>query len=102
MSENSISTGSPRPTMVEAVNILRSCQPVSKHLMEQGVTVELSDKERACMLAFERLELSSFSDSEWSYLRVASGIQVSALAALRGCLTYYRSNGLKMTDSQTK
>lgn len=70
----------------EAVSILKACQPLAAHLVMQGITVKLSDQERNSLLKFKQIIEAGYSDSQWSYLRVASGIQVSGIAALTSCL----------------
>jgi hypothetical protein len=76
------------PNLNEAVNILKACQPLAERLLAKGVLVELSDQEQKDLKKFEQLLLSDYSESEWSYLRVASGVRIKAVAALNSCLRY--------------
>jgi len=86
MSENSVSPGR---SLVEAVSILKACAPLAERLVRSGIIVELSPQEQATLLSFERLVQAEYNESEWSYLRVASGVKVSGVAALNSCLTRY-------------
>ena len=76
--------------LAEAASSLRACQPLADRLVLRGVIIELSAREQVQLLSFEQLVLANYSDSEWSYLRVASGVKVSGVAALNSCLTHFR------------
>jgi len=91
------SSGNPPRFLVEAASVLRTCQPLSDRLVIEGVTIELSEQDKAHLLSFEKLVLADFSESEWSYLRVASGVKLMAVAALKSCLTRYRAGNEKST-----
>jgi hypothetical protein len=86
MSDNSARPGR---SLVEAVSILKACSPLAERLVKSGIIIELSPQDQANLLSFERLVLAEYSESEWSYLRVASGVKVSGVAALNSCLTRY-------------
>lgn len=86
MSENSASPGR---SLVEAVSVLKACYPLAERLVRSGIIIELSPQDQANLLNFEQLVLAEYSESEWSYLRVASGVKVSGVAALNSCLTRY-------------
>lgn len=83
----------PAPALLEAVRVLRGCQPLAERLVMHGITVKLNDGELANLLKFEQLVLADYSDREWSYLRVASGVKVSGVAALTSYLARYRMVG---------
>jgi hypothetical protein len=76
--------------LAEAASTLRACRPLADRLVLRGVIVELSEQEQAQLLGFELLVLADYSDSEWSYLRLASGVKVSGVAALNSCLSHFR------------
>ena len=88
MSEN---ITSPRPTMPEALSILKGCQPLAERLVLRGIIIELSAQDQAHLLNFERLVLAEYNESEWSYLRVASGVKLNGVAALNSCLVRYQT-----------
>jgi len=69
----------PNSNLSEAVSLLKGCQPLVTRLKAHGVTIELTPQEVKSLLNFEKLVLANYSDSQWSYLRVASGIQVSGI-----------------------
>ena len=73
----------------DAVALLRACQPLVTRLVAQGVTIILSKKEEASLFGFRQIEQMSYSERDWSYLRMASGVQVSGVAALNNCLLHY-------------
>ncbi len=75
----------------EAVSLLKDCQPLVTRLKAHGVTIELSPQEKKSLLNFEKLVLANYTDSQWSYLRVASGIQLSGVAVLSTCLTRFQA-----------
>lgn|SRR5690349_1705580 len=87
MSDNQ--ANQPHP-LAEAASILRTCQPLSDHLMAEGITIELSKQEQQLLLNFEKLLLTGYSETEWSYLRVASGLKVREVAILTSCLSRFR------------
>lgn len=72
-----------------AASILRECLPLSERLLAKGLTIDLTGPELSQLLKFQKLLETDFSESEWSYLRVASGVKISAVAALKSCLTHY-------------
>ncbi len=77
----------------EVANQLKDCQPLVNRLKAQGVTIKLNLQETKALLNYERMELASYTASQWSYLRVASGIQLSGTAALATCLTRFQAQG---------
>ncbi len=77
-------------SLVKEAALLRACQPLADRLLAEGVTIELSEKDRALLLSFEKLTLAGYSEREWSYLRVASGIKIKAVAVLHSCLARYQ------------
>lgn len=79
-------------SLAEAVKILRNCTALADRLVLEGVTIELQEAEVAQLLNFEKLILADYSPAEWSYLRVASGVKVSGVAALTSYLARYRLN----------
>ncbi len=81
----------PPHVLLNAVNILRACQPLSDRLIANGVTIELTNQEQAHLLKFEQLLMTDYTESDWSYLRVASGVKVNGVAALTSCLTRFRA-----------
>ena len=78
----------------EAVNQLKDCQPLVNRLKAKGVTIELSPKEIEYLLNFEKMVLANYTESQWSYLRVASGVQLSGIAVLSTCLTRFQAGKL--------
>ncbi|HEX2910549.1 MAG TPA: hypothetical protein VH186_07040 [Chloroflexia bacterium] len=82
----------PTPAMLEAVGILKACLPLSERLVKHGITVALSDQELSRLSHFEPLMLAEYSESEWSYLRVASGVKLNGVAALISCLARNRKD----------
>ncbi len=97
MSEN---LAKPPHQLAKAVSTLRACQPLAERLVTKGVVIELTEQEKAHLLNFEQLMLAEYSESEWSYLRVASGLKVMAVAALTSCLNRYRATDEKRTYGQ--
>lgn len=77
----------------EAANQLKACQPLVDRLKAHGVTIQLSPEEIKNLQYYEKLVSVNYTDSQWSYLRVASGIQVSGLAVLSTCLTRFLAQG---------
>ena len=73
----------------KAANQLKDCQPLIDRLKAHGVTIQLSPQEIKNLQNFEKLVAANYSDSQWSYLRVASGIQLSGMAVLSTCLTRF-------------
>lgn len=88
----SINETNPNTHLNEAVSQLKDCQPLVTRLKAHGVTIELTSQEKKNLLNFEKLVLANYSDSQWSYLRVASGIQVSGIAVLSTCLTRFQAS----------
>jgi hypothetical protein len=88
MSDNPVK---PSRSLVEAVSVLKACHPLAERLVIKGIIIELSPQDQAHLLNFEQLVLAEYSDSEWSYLRVASGVKVSGVAALNSCLMRYQT-----------
>jgi len=88
----SINENNPNSHLNEAVSQLKDCQPLVTRLKAHGVTIELTSQEKKNLLNFEKLVLANYSDSQWSYLRVASGIQVSGIAVLSTCLTRFQAS----------
>lgn len=91
MSSNLNQPANPNSNLNEAVSLLKDCQPLVTRLKAHGVTIELSPQEKKSLLNFEKLVLANYSESQWSYLRVASGIQVSGVALLSTCLTRFQA-----------
>ena len=92
MSDNS---NIPSKYLMEAASILKTCQPLADQLSMYGVLSALTEEDHARLLSFEKLLNADFSDSEWSYLRVASGVKIGGVAALTGCLRRYRTTEQK-------
>ena len=88
----SINENNPNSHLNEAVSLLKDCQPLVTRLKAHGVTIELTSQEKKNLLNFEKIVLANYSDSQWSYLRVASGIQVSGIAVLSTCLTRFQAS----------
>ncbi len=82
----------PSSQLLEGINIMKACQPLVVRLRHQGVTISLDQKEKTNLLNFKKLVDANLSDSDWSYLRVASGTQVSGVAVLRSCLIRLQSS----------
>lgn len=91
MSNNQNQPGNPNSNLNEAVSLLKDCQPLVTRLKAHGVTIELTPQEIKSILNFEKLVQADYTESQWSYLRVASGIQVSGIAVLSTCLTRYQA-----------
>ena len=91
MTTNQNQSANPNSNLNEAVSLLKDCQPLVTRLKAHGVTIELSHQEKKSLLNFEKLVLANYSESQWSYLRVASGIQVSGVALLSTCLTRFQA-----------
>jgi hypothetical protein len=83
------------PALTEGVSILRACQPLLERLRAKGVTIELSRQEEKQLLSFEQLWLADHSESDWSYLRIVSGLKAGEVALLTSCLRYYRAKDQK-------
>lgn len=81
----------PNRNLSEAVNLLRGCQPLVTRLKARGITIELTPQDIQNLMNFEKLVQADYTESQWSYLRVASGIQVSGVALLSTCLTRYQA-----------
>lgn len=79
-----------RDSLVEAATLLRSCLPLADRLVVEGVLITLSPSEKEALLHFEQLAMKNFSDSDWSYLRISSGVKINRVAALTSCLRIYR------------
>jgi len=77
----------------EAANQLKDCQPLVDRLKAHGITIQLSPQELKNLQNYEKLVSANYTDSQWSYLRVASGIQLSGIAVLSTCLTRYLAQG---------
>ncbi len=84
--------GNPNGRLAEAVNILKACQPLVARLTMHGVTIQLSKHEEADLLKFKQLMQTNYSDSDWSYLRIASGTKVSGIAALNNYLRLHQTS----------
>ena len=78
--------------LAEAVRLLKASHPLVARLIKQGVTIELSSQEEASLLGFKKVEQAGYSERDWSYLRLAGGVNVSGVAALVGCLTRYTAS----------
>ncbi|MEI7556709.1 hypothetical protein [Candidatus Chlorohelix sp.] len=83
-----------RNSLVKASSILRTCLALADRLLLEGVVISLSKSEEEQLLNFEQLVQSNYSESDWSYLRVASGVKINGVAALTSCLRIYRSKKL--------
>ncbi len=81
----------PSRALVEAVRILRNCRPLAERMDIHGITVELSQEEKTALLDFEQVVLAGYSESEWSYLRVASGVNLRGVAVLTRCLSRFKT-----------
>ncbi len=99
MSESN-SNSSHGHVLAEAASILRACQPLSDRLLDKGLTIELTPQEQTQLLSFEKLLQEDYDDRDWSYLRVASGVKVNGVAALRSCLNRLRSGEEKRLYGQ--
>jgi hypothetical protein len=97
MSHNS---SKPSPIVTEGVQILRACRPLLERLTSQGVTIELSEQDQKDLFSFEKLVLADLTESDWSYLRIVSGVKATEVAVLTSCLRYYRSKEQKPTYGQ--
>ncbi len=84
----------------EVVNQLKDAQPLVNRLKAKGVTIQLTPKEIEVLLNFEKMVLTNYTDSQWSFLRVASGIQLSGIAVLSTCLTRYQANLLRQAEAE--
>lgn len=73
----------------EAINQLKDCQPLVDRLKAHGVTIQLTSQEIKNLQNFENMLSANYSDSQWSYLRVASGLQLSGIAVLSTCLARF-------------
>ena len=73
------------------VNILKACRPLVNRLLAEGVTLKLTGLEQTNLLKFQKIIQANYNDSEWSYLRVAAGMQVSEIAALTSCLNRFEA-----------
>jgi len=89
LNTNHNQSGNPNSKLNEAVSLLKDCQPLVTRLKAHGITIELTPQEIKILLNFEKLLLADYTESQWSYLRVASGIQLSGVAVLSSCLTRY-------------
>jgi hypothetical protein len=83
-----------RNSLVKAASILRTCLALADRLLIEGVLISLSKAEEEQLLNFEQLVQSNYSESDWSYLRVSSGVKINGVAALTSCLRIYRSKNL--------
>jgi hypothetical protein len=54
--------------------------------------LDLSSQEKACLLNYKKLVEADYKDSEWSYLRVAAGVQISSLTALNSLLNRFQAS----------
>jgi hypothetical protein len=86
MSDN---LSNPGHSLLKGVSIMKACAPLAERLVKSGIIIELSPQDLANLLSFEQLVLAEYSESEWSYLRVASGVKVNGVAALNSCLSRY-------------
>ena len=75
----------------EVANQLKECQPLVSRLKAHGVTIKLTLQETKALLNYEKLVLANYTAGQWSYLRIASGIQLSGIAALATCLTRFQA-----------
>lgn len=94
MNDNSFK---PSPALIEAAKVLRTCQPLAESLMANGVTIELGQPEQAALKRFRELVLADFTESEWSYMRVVSGLKVRDVAVLKSCLMRHDATDLKLS-----
>ena len=83
-----------RNSLVTAATILRNCLALADRLLMEGVLISLSKEEEEQLLKFEQLAQSNYSESDWSYLRVSSGVKINGVAALTSCIRIYRSKKL--------
>ncbi len=86
--------------LAEAAKVLRSCQPLAERLSMEGITVNLTEDEQALLLKFEQLLQTDFTDSDWSYLRIVSGVKQAGVAVLTSCLNRYRNTNEKFIYGQ--
>lgn len=91
MSSNKQFSG-PHAHLSEAVKILRACVPLAKRLSTEYVDLELSNQEKTALLNYKKLLDANYKDSDWSYLRVAAGVQVSSLTALTSLLNRFQAS----------
>ena len=77
----------------DATNQLKQCQPLVNRLKAFGVTIQLTAQEIQNLQNYEKLVSANLSDSQWSYLRVASGLQLSGIAVLSTCLARFQAQG---------
>jgi hypothetical protein len=82
----------PNAHLNEAVGILKACLPLIKRLSTEYVTLDLNSQEKASLLNYKKLVEADYKDSEWSYLRVAAGVQISSLTALTSLLTRFQAS----------
>src|SRR5690242_9857304 len=66
----------------EALKQLKACRPLAVRLESLGVNVELSKPEQERLRLLKALDTADYTERQWSYLRMASGLNVSQLAAL--------------------
>jgi hypothetical protein len=81
--------------LARPVKVLKSCRALVDRLLSEGLVIQLTANEQEQLLNFEQLTQTDYSPGEWSYLRIVSGLNVSAVAALNGCLALYRSGVTK-------
>lgn len=81
--------------LTQPVKILKDCRSLSERLMIEGLVFELTPSEQTHLLNFEQLLQADYSPSEWSYLRIVSGVKINAVAALSGRLALYRAKESK-------
>ena len=70
----------------EGIKTLKTCQPLVARLLQEGLTITLDQQEQAKLRDFKKLVDADFTDSQWSYLRIASATQMSGIAVLKTCL----------------
>jgi hypothetical protein len=87
----SANSNEPTTPLATAVEVLRACAPLADRLQREGIIVELTPAELVHLGKFEKLVNSDFSESDWGYLRVASGVKLRGVAALTSCLSRHRA-----------
>jgi hypothetical protein len=78
-------------SVIEAAGILRKCLPLATRLMQEGVMIALNKAEEDQLISFEKLTLQDFSEQDWRYLRLSSGVNIQGVSSLHSCLRVYRS-----------
>jgi hypothetical protein len=77
--------------LTQPVAILKSCQALSDRLLLEGLGVKLTPVEEKQLLDFEQLFLTDYTPTDWTYLRIVSGLNTRAVAALSGGLALLHS-----------